>query len=409
VSRTSESKGFRIVQVVSDIAGGGVEIVAYQLAKAWQNKKIENLTVTRSLGERTAVLDCTQHVASFVSRVQTRGAFRYFGRLLVVPAFTFAATSALRGHRDAVVLSHGDSLSGDVLVIHAVNAASLAAKRRAGSWKWAFNPMHAWIAARERYMIGGLRYRRFIAVSQRVGAELEAFYGVPPELITVIPNGVDLDRFRPDPAARDRIRREFSIGDSDRVLLFVGHEFGRKGLEHVIGALEKLDESVKLLVVGSDSRGPYERMFTGKPDRLIFAGERSDLPALYAAADVFVLPTQYEAWALVGLEAMASGLPVFATRVGGFEDYLQDGVNGYVVEQHDGDIAAKIAPVLRDPEALAKLGNGGRATARDYAWDIIAARYTQVLKNVWEEKIRAGERNAALAQSSTDSQANSTT
>lgn len=400
--RTVEDpEGFRIVQVVRDmIEGGGVEMVAYELARAWQRAGIESLAITRRTGAHRDRLNRTEMVATAVAKVKTRGIMRYVGRLIVVPAFTIAATWALRRHRHAIVLSHGDSLSGDVLVVHAVNAASIAAKRKSGSCKWMLNPMHAWAALRDRYMVDGLRFRRFIAVSRRTGQELVDYHGVPPDLITVIPNGIDLERFKPDSEARRRIRQEFGIGDNDKVLLFVGHEFERKGLAPVIAALQWLKAGTKLLIVGSDAPAPYQRMHTGAPEALIFAGERLDMPAFYAAADAFVMPSQYEACALVGMEAMASGLPVFGTLIGGIEDYLKDGVNGYAVERDGADIAAKIAPVLEDPEALARLGSGARETARGYTWDIIAARYSEVLREVWKEKrASAVRRNPSSADS----------
>lgn len=384
---------FKIVQVVRDmIEGGGVEMVAVELARAWQCAGIDCLSIARNCTKHRNVCIHTERVARFLSKMPTRGAYRYVGRAIVVPAFTVAATWALRRHRDAVVLSHGDSLAGDVLVVHAVNAASIDAKRRAGSRKWMLNPMHMWAAGRDRYMVGGLRYRHFVAVSLRAGQELRDYYGVPDERITVIPNGIDLLRFKPDPVARDRIRDEFRISDDAQVLLFVGHEFDRKGLAHAVAALEKLPDNVRLLVVGSDSKVPYQRLLKGNPDRLIFAGERLDMPAFFAAADAFVLPSQYETFALVGMEAMACGVPVFATRVGGIEDYLRDGVNGMFIEANGTDIAAKVGPLLQHPDQLSKLSAGARETAREYAWPVIASRYAELLYRVWREKQNGARR-----------------
>lgn len=379
--------GFRIVQVTRDlIDGGGVEMVAHELARAWSAAGIECSTIARTVGDGSSIDDRVEPVAGFVSRVPIRGGMRHVGRLLVVPIFTVAATWALRRHRDAVVLSHGDSLSGDVLVIHAVNAESLAVKRQSGSWTWLLNPLHGWVAIRDRCMIGGLRYRHFVAVSPRAALELQHHYGVPQDRITVIPNGIDLDRFGLDPVARKRIREALGIPAEQKVLLFVGHEFGRKGLAHAIDALGRLGDDVTLLVVGSDARAPYQRLYSGAPHRLVFAGERRDMPALYAAADAFVMPSQYETFALAAMEAMACGLPVFATRVGGIEDYLVDANNGYTIEPDGRDIAEKIRPALENPARLAELAQGARATAQRYGWPAIAARYGALLREVWRQK-----------------------
>ena len=381
---------FRIVQVVRDmIAGGGVEMVAFELARAWQKTGIDNLTIARDPGEAATAQIRTEQVARWVAKMPTRGTYRYFGRLLVVPVFTVAATWALRRYRNSVVLSHGDSFSGDVLVVHAVNAASIAAKKRSGSWKWMLNPMHAWAGLRDRYMIGGMRYRHFVAVSRRAALELREYYNVPEHRISVIPNGIDPQRFKPDPVSRRRIRSEFGFPLDAKVLLFVGHEFERKGLAHVIAALDRLPEDVRLLVVGSDLQAPYQKLFKGERHRLVFASERLDMPALYSAADAFVLPSQYETFALVGMEAMACGLPVFATRVGGIEDYLEDGVNGFAIQADGADIAAKISAVLHDPMTMAALSAGALTTAQSYAWPAIASRYVTLLHDVWRQKTSA--------------------
>jgi glycosyltransferase involved in cell wall biosynthesis len=289
-------------------------------------------------------------------------------------------------HSRAVVISHGDSLSGDVLVVHAVNAQSLAEKRSAQLWSWMFNPMHLWVALRDRWMIGGLRYRMYVAVSPRVATELQQIYKVPASRIRVIPNGIDLTRFTRDALAGLAVRQEFGIPAEAKLLLFAGHEFRRKGLAHAIDALEKLGPDVWMLVVGSDNPAPYRKMARTSASRLVFAGSRKDMPALYAAADGFVLPTAYETFSLVCMEAMACSVPVFATPVGGIEDYLVDGVNGYQILMDGADIAAKISRAFADPELTARLRDGARATAVNYGWDHVGARYITLLEQVQASK-----------------------
>ncbi len=376
---------FRVVQAVQEFSTeGGVETVAFELAKAWSRAGVPNSVLASACASNAA--SEVQRVAPWLARIPTRGALRHLGRLPVVPLFTLAVTLALRKHRDAVIVSHGDSLTGDVLVVHAVNAVSLNEKKRSGSWIWRLNPIHAWVAARDRFMIGGRRYRRYVAVSPRVATELQDFYKVPADLITVIPNGIDLEKFKPNPAARHIVREEFGIPRSARLLLFVGHEFERKGLAYAVEALKHLDNDVCLLVVGSDNRAPYRRLIADGDKRLFFAGARKDLPAFYAAADAFVLPTAYETFSLVCMEAMASGVPVFATRVGGIEDYLEDGVNGYGIERNAASIAGKIGTVLRDSAHLSVLAGGARATAERFDWNAVAAHYAAVLKEIWDLK-----------------------
>lgn len=380
-----------IIQVVQELStAGGVETVCWELAAAFGRAGIANSVVTSTVG-RPALNDSTiRRIAPWLARIPTRGVLRHIGRAVVVPLFTLAATRALRRHPDAVVISHGDSLSGDVLVVHAVNAESLDEKRRAGIWRWRLNPLHLWVSLRDRLMIGGLRYRVFVAVSARVAAELQKHYGVPADRIRVIPNGIDLSRFKPDPVLGRAIRRAFAIPEGAKLLLFAGHEFSRKGLAHVIDAVEQLDDDVWLLVAGSDNPAPYRRLAKRAAGRIIFAGPRSDMPALYAAADAFVLPTAYETFSLVCMEALACGVPAFATPVGGIEDYLKDGHNGYLIAPDLDDIAAKLRLVLRDPELLDRLRAGARATAAEYGWDRAAARYLELAREVRQTRPAPG-------------------
>ena len=381
---------FEIVQVVQEISNaGGVETVAIELARVFGRNGLSNVVLASTVAENLEQSIRVERVAPWLARIPTRGLFRHIGRAIVVPLFTLAATRALARHRDAVVISHGDSLKGDVLIVHAVNAQSLAEKRAAGSLRWLLNPMHLWVALRDRFMIGGLRYRAFVAVSERVTAELQRLYGVPASRIHVISNGIDLDRFSRDERAAKAIRHEFGIPETARVLLFVGHEFSRKGLAHAVGALEKLGDEFWLLVVGSDNPAPYRKLAHHAQGRLIFAGARSDMPAMYSAADAFVLPTSYETFSLVCMEAMACAVPVFATPVGGIEDYLRDGINGFRIQMDADDIAARIDAAFADPMLMQRLQDGARATAQSYGWDQVGLKYIELLRQIDTAKRRA--------------------
>jgi glycosyltransferase involved in cell wall biosynthesis len=382
-----------IVQIVQELSTvGGVETVASELARAFSRAGVPNTVLASAVDGSVMAGTSVERVGPWLSRIPTRGLLRYLGRLIVVPLFTVMATRVAFRHPNAVVLSHGDSLKGDVLVVHAVNAQSLAEKRNTQTWSWKtwswmLNPMHLWVALRDRWMIGGLRYRIFVAVSPRVSIELQKCYSVPANRIRVIPNGIDLDRFKTAPGARETIRREFNIPADAKLLLFAGHEFRRKGLASAIGALERLGPDVWLLVVGSDNPASYKKLANRAADRLIFAGARSDMPALYSAADAFVLPTAYETFSLVCMEAMACSVPVFATPVGGIEDYLVDGINGYQIAADAEDIANKIAAVLADPDAMTRMREGARATALNYGWDHVGLRYIELLKEVQASKL----------------------
>ena len=380
---------FNILQIVQEFSlDGGVETVAHELQRNWVAAGVPSSVLASAVAADGLNTRTVRRIAPLLNRIPTRGRWRHLGRLLVVPAFTVAATKFVRSKAaGAVVLSHGDTLAGDVCVIHAVNKASLQDKIGRGGVKWMLNPLHYWVALRDRWMIGGLRYRRYVAVSSRIADELNQLYAVPYSRIAVIPNGIDLVRFTPEPGIDADVRKEFAIPASARLLLFVGHEFERKGLAPVIEALSLLPEA-HLLIVGSDDRAPYRQMAeaAGVVDRIRFAGARADMPRLYRASDAFVFPTSYESFSLVCMEAMACGTPIFATLVGGIEEYLEAGVNGYAITRDPEVIARQIRQVLDDPEELRRLRAGARTTAERYSWALVAERYKELLEVVWREK-----------------------
>ena len=382
----NDAEPIRILQVVRAFdRSGGVETVAFELQRAWRQAGVDSRVLASSIADDADAAEADL-LLPWLARFPTRGRGRYLGLLLSVPLFTlFATQRQRRAAQGRWTVSHGDSLSGDICVIHAVNAASLAEKQRAGKRLWRLNPMHHWVGLRDRRSIGRLQFKRYVAISHRVKTELQELYGVPDDRIAIIPNGVNIDRFQTSRTERAVVRDEFRIPQAAPLLLFVGHEFERKGLAFVIQALAKLPAETHLLVVGNDNAAPYRAIAASSgiaPGRIAFTGARADLPRLYSAADLFVFPTYYEAFSLVCMEALASGLPVFATEVGGIEDYIVEGKNGGFFERNADSIADRLAPVLANPALRQRLAEGARATAESYAWPRIAQRYVDLLNSL---------------------------
>lgn len=385
-----------ILQVSLEIGlGGGSECVAYELQRAWQGLGLDARVLT-SLATESGSRHGVIYVAPWLTAWGMRARWRHLAALLAVPLFTlFATWRAYRTRGNKIILSHGDSLIGDVCVMHAVNRASLAEKRRAGDYRWLLNPSNLWVAGRDWWMLSGGRYRRIVAISERVRTQLKEHYHVPDDRIVTIPNGINLSRFDPSNAsARAEVRRSFGIPDDATLLLFVGSQYRLKGLEFVIRALAEMKTKAVLLVVGGDSAGPFKRLADqlSVSDRVIFAGTRSDLPRIYPAADAFVLPTLYETFALVCLEAMASGLPVLATPVGGIEDYLRDGENGLHIQRDAKDIAVKLDRILNDTDLHERIRERGLATAQNYAWEKIAKQYLSLFDELMAEQVQNSQR-----------------
>lgn len=382
-----------ILQVSLEMGfGGGSECVAFELHRAWQALGIDARAVTSHATEPEARQGIS-FVAPWLMHFGLRSRWRYLATIFTVPLFTLAATRRVKRSRGSkIVLSHGDSLAGDVCVVHAVNRASLAEKRRTGYYGWLLNPSNLWVAWRDWWMLRGGRYRKVVAISERVRRQLRQYYNVPDERIVTIPNGINLARFNPENGrSRDAVRHGFGVPSDIPLLLFVGSQYRLKGLEFAIKALVEMETKAMLLVVGADVAAPFRRLAEqlGVSDRVIFAGARNDLPTIYPAADAFVFPTLYETFALVCLEAMASGLPVLASPVGGIEDYLRDGENGLHIRREATEIAAKLDRLLGDPELHSRLCKAGIATAQDYAWEKIAQQYLSLFDELIAERAQS--------------------
>ena len=217
-------------------------------------------------------------------------------------------------------------------------------------WADRVNPRHrAWLDL-ERRMFTDPGLKAVIALSEQGRDEIVRHYGFPADRIRVIYNGVDRARFHPGlKQHRQAVRAELGLADDEPVALFVGSGYRRKGLTDLIKAMPRLP--VRVLVAGRDHAGPYIRLAKqlGVAGRLTVLGPRSDVERLYGAADVFVLPSWYEPFGNVVLEALASGLPVVTSRLIGAAEAIEEGANGYL---HDfppdpDELADKIGLALK--------------------------------------------------------------
>jgi len=210
-----------------------------------------------------------------------------------------------------------------------------------------------------------------------------------------LPSGVDTALFRPDPAARAEIRKRHGLGDRPTVVC-VSRLVPRKGQDMLVRALPELRRrvpDVALLLVGG---GPYRKRLTtlvrdcDVERDVVFTGSVpwDELPAHYAAGDVFAMPARtrgkgldVEALGLVYLEASAAGLPVIAGRSGGAPETVLDEVTGHVVDGRDVDqLVETLAPLLTDPARARKMGEAGRAwVSEQWRWDVLADRFRGML------------------------------
>ncbi|HET7341756.1 MAG TPA: glycosyltransferase family 4 protein, partial [Methylomirabilota bacterium] len=265
-------------------------------------------------------------------------------RVLVLP---LAVRLAVRRRQWDVVQSHERTLSQDVYRAgegcHRGYLAALGPRfhRRAA--------YHRLLLALERRLFA---HTPQIAAISRLGArEIADLYRVPADRLSVVYNGVDLERFHPDNRARHRddARSEVGLPADVWLALFAGSGFERKGLATALEALARLDDrAARLLVIGKGDVRAYQRLADslGIGPRVTWLGPRPDIERWYASADALVLPTRYEPFGNVHLEALASGLPIVtSTRAGGAEVLSAD--CGAAVEPCDADAVAAALARLR--------------------------------------------------------------
>ena len=228
-----------------------------------------------------------------------------------------------------------------------------------------------------------------IVVSQSMKREFARHYGDAAKNIIVIPNGVDTLRFHPTNRLlyRGQIRQEHGVSRSDPLLMFAGGDWERKGVRHIIEALSLVQRpDVKLFICGSGDEKFYGQLAELKRvrDRIIFVPHSSNLWEYYAASDIFVLPTIYEPFGLVIVEAMASGLPVITSRVAGAADLIIDGVNGLLLRAPSdvNGLAARIELLLSDAGLRNAMGERARETAEKFSWDQVAQKTLEIYNTV---------------------------
>ncbi|HXW67042.1 MAG TPA: glycosyltransferase family 4 protein [Thermoplasmata archaeon] len=227
------------------------------------------------------------------------------------------------------------------------------------------------------------RADRIVALTH-VEADALARDGVDERRIRVIPNGVDLDEFS--------ARAPRPAGPEDPIVLFVGRLYPeQKGIETLVEAFASLarTRAARLRLVGEDWGGlaAAERIARerGIAGRLTATGPvpRAALLGEYARADLLVLPSRFEPFGIVLLEAMAAGLPVVASRVGGIPEVVADGRTGLLVPPGEpGPLAEAIGSLLDDPIRASRLGAAGRARAASFAWPRLAPQYLALFREL---------------------------
>jgi glycosyltransferase involved in cell wall biosynthesis len=215
---------------------------------------------------------------------------------------------------------------------------------------------------------------RAIAVSASTRDFLVAERHVPAERVRLIWNGAPLDEFAPRPdAERQALRRELGLPEAAPVIGTIGRLSEQKGHRYLLDALPAVlarRPDVRVLVVGDGDQLPALRSRAadhGIADRVLFAGHRTDVPALLSAIDVFTIASTYEGTPLALFEAMAAGRTIVSTAVDGCREVLEDGVTGLLVPPRDPEaLGTALLRVLEDPPLRARLAGSALEASRRY-------------------------------------------
>ncbi len=247
------------------------------------------------------------------------------------------------------------------------------------------------------------KVKRIIAATPTEEQQLIEYYSADPAKIAIVPPGVDDGHFYPIPT--DEARDFIGIPREDTMILFVGRIEALKGIDTLIRAMSCMrhqpgHEHASLVIIGGDPTATSERM-TAEMARLqslaldlemdqmvMFLGKKDQdlLPYYYSAADVVVMPSHYESFGMVALEAMACGTPVIASSVGGLMHLVQDTQTGFLVPNGDWSaLCEKLSDVLLDEPLRKKMGQNAVQHAKGYSWQRVSKQVIRLYQEVLAE------------------------
>ena len=357
----------------ADPARGGAERYTIDLAKALSARGHDVALLAGSFARDLDAGDAT------LTKVAAAGATRT-GRYM---RYVRSVREALAADRPGVVHAMLPVPPGLCDVYHPHAGIEARANRAHLSFT---NPRRAMFIRVERRLLGGERPPLVLTLSRRVGRELRRFHpAFPHDRERRLFNAVDLDVFRPDGATVERS----TLGqrrDGDLLALFVGNDWERKGLATVIAALDKLPSRVRLAVAGQD-RPPRESAARELAadlkvaDRVTFLGRRRDVADLYRTADVLVHHSSHDPCSLATLEALASGLPVVASRRDGATEIITNGEHGYRLFEEGDKSAQELADRVRkllDPEDRQRMRDNCLSLRPRLSWDHHVGRLVEI-------------------------------
>lgn len=377
----------RIVHVARDIVGTGGGEVVRQVTAHTAARGIEVVLITDSTNFEPAPGVTVKSVPGGGALLAWQPGHRLVWHLrhtIQIAWFTIVASLVtlpyrLRGY---VVFNHNcESLVGQALVMHNVFSAELAERHLSPVRlvRAYMHPVRVMRLIKERVLAQSRWGKHLVAVSAASLPDVVALAGDSAR-VSVAANGVDLVRYAAAPEPIDA-KLAHRLSGAGNVLLFVGHEFGRKGLRELIAALEHLPADSVLVVAGgaAEDRAPFLQIAerVGAASRIIFLGRVDDIRPLLGVADVFCLPSHYETMPLVALEALAAGVPVVLTPQCPAHQLIVSGTNGEVTSHDPEDIAKAITDALQAQDQV-KI----RHSVAGMSWESTTTSYLHIAQKI---------------------------
>lgn len=254
------------------------------------------------------------------------------------------------------------------------------------------SPRHRLLLHLEKKIFSPGNFKRIITNSELCKQHAIHYYKVPQQLVDVIFCGVDFAIFNSSVRKEGaQLRISLGIDKEAIVVLFVGTNYERKGLDTLLQAISRLryKEKYRLLVVGKGNISRYQRLARrlGLQESTIFCGFQEQIPPFYGAADIFVLPSYYDPFGNVCLEAMACGLPVITTRETGVSELMAHGRSGFIMD-HPGNAStlANWLAALEDPDLRRSVGSEAQEQASFLTIERNVERTILSYERVLEEK-----------------------
>lgn len=310
---------------------------------------------------------------------------RYLGRTWRDWSFARAACRALSHTRHQLIQSHERIACCDVYRAgDGVHREWLRQRARVlGPWRrWmlSLSPYHGYTERAERRMFNSAQLRAVICNSHMIKDEIREHFSLDERKLHVIHSGIDPATFHPGLAAEHRTgaRQQWQLPEHATVFVFVGSGYERKGLSAALQALARLPASAYLLVVGKDRHvARFQRLATtlGIEERTRFVGAQQDVRPYYGAADALLLPTLYDPFPNVVLEAMASGLPAVISTKCGAVDIVTHAHDGYVCDALDIAALSDSLRALMDNDRCRRMGAAAHASASPLTLEVMSNHY----------------------------------